>query len=228
MARDKWYNEDTMPTPGTELFRSTRRFQLWAPDRLAPATAVPRDAGQPGHPDRPAVQAGAGDAAAHRVRRPGGAAGRAERPRVPVRAGIRDIRDFVVAYAFGWHEDNGRDYDPSGFDGSFAPHRRTERPKIAAPLDDLVAALQAGEKRSPEPDKYRYVHVIMLRLGSGGAGSIGAYLSRAEAEDAIEARRADDREAVARAAAPDASIEDRMVAGRADVELWIDTIPIQL
>ena len=228
MASDKWYNEDTMPAPGTELFRSTRRFQLWHQtvshrQLLFRATPGSRDTRIDllFKPVKVMQLHTVYDGLVVRLAEQNGREYRFE-----LESG--DIRDFVTAYAFGWHEDNGKDNEPSGFDESFAPHLRPERPKVAVPLDDLVAALQAGEKRSSEPDKYRYVHVIMLRLSSGGAGAIGAYLSRGEAEEAIEARRADDREAVARTAAPDASIADQMLAARADVELWIDTIPIQL
>ena len=169
MAYDKWYNEDTMPPIGTELFRSTRRFQLWEQtvshgQLLFRAT---RKGPDPRidllfKPVRVMRLHTAYDGLVVRLAEQSGSTYRFE-----LESG--DIRDFVVTYAFGWHEDNGAYGDPSEFAESLAPYRRS--------------AL------APHP----YVHVVMLRVATGAVGPLGAYLTRGEAEQALTARPGEER-----------------------------------
>lgn len=212
MAGDKWYNEDTMPTIGTELFRSTRRFKLWE-QSLTHGQLLLRCAPDWGSQDtridllfKPVEMMQLHTLYDGLVVRLAGQ----DIPwyRFEVESG--DSRDFVVAYAFGWHEDNGAAMDPSAFDLGIEPFRRPEA-RTPAPLDDLIAALQAGEQPTPQRDKFRYIHVLMLRTRNRTAWALRAYLTKGEAEDAMELRRS--------------AVSPRI---QADEELWIDTIPIEL
>lgn len=169
MAGDRWYNEDTMPEVGTELFRSTRRFQLWEQTvshgqllfRATPKSPDPR-IDLLFKPVQVMRLHTVYDGLVVRLAEQNGSAYRFE-----LESG--DIRDFVVAYAFGWHEDNGTFYDPSEFADSLTPYKRS----VLAP--------------------HPYVHIVMLRVATGDVGAFGAYLTRGEAEQALAARPGEQR-----------------------------------
>ncbi|MHA6763080.1 hypothetical protein [Streptacidiphilus sp. PAMC 29251] len=114
----------------------------------------------------------------------------------------RGSPDFVVCGAFGWHEDLGGDHEPSRFAGVVEEGSPPWSDQMligvdsgltgrAARLEDLVDAVAAtdrtGSARAQDRSTYRYVYVLMFRLGdlpgvAGKASPVSVFLTRAEAE----------------------------------------------
>jgi hypothetical protein len=260
MTEGRWFGDGSAPAPGAELFRSRRGFRVWEqtvshgqlllravdtdrPTRVdllfKPVRAMRLRAGYDGL----AVRCATEDEAA--------AVGR-ELPGLDL-AGDRvfvldsgPARDFVVAGTFGWHEDDRVDLVPSALSPAvypYAPPWRREALAFgarelsgnAASLDDLAAALTSDDPRTPPADRYRYVHVVMTRIGvtpdSSEVHPVGVYLTRAEADEALRAEEAAIAEAVARAAEPGADAQARAMASsaaRQGVEKWVETVPVQI
>lgn len=99
----------------------------------------------------------------------------------------------------------------------------------AASLGELVDALAAGDERTPEPDRYRYVYVVMVDLDDRHH-PVAVYLTRAEAEEALRVEREANAEAVARAdeAGPASEAWHLAMPVRQPREKWIEMVPVQL
>jgi len=199
-----WLNTDLQLAPGTEIFRSERRFALWAYSvsrgRLLlrgpadgdhettidllfePIGAIKIQDGYDGLVIRCATAEEAG-----RLDTPPG-------PRVFLLES-QGRTDHVTAGAVGWREgvlertrygffSDGDPYDPQwptqplgGESGGFN----------VASARDLLDALGTGDDERPHRERYRMVYVLMTgrrHRGDDDPSGTGVFLSRADAEEA--------------------------------------------
>jgi hypothetical protein len=184
-----WLDTDDRLTPGTEIFRSDRRFALWAyaDGRLLlrstgettidlmfqPVAALKIRDGLDGLVMRCAT--------AEEARRIGG--------RRVFLLETGDRTDHVVADAVGWHEGVLEPTRHSFFDTDDAYTWPTQALGGAgaglniASGRDLIAALGDDEGR-PRRETYRMVYVVMTGPRLGSESGTGVFLSRADAEEA--------------------------------------------
>jgi hypothetical protein len=242
MIDGRWYSTADMPSPGTELFSSTRTIRLWQ-QTVSHGQLLLRAVGT-GQPTR--VDLLFKPVAAMRLH--------SEYDGLVVRCATEDERtalgvelpdgsdesvfvlesvgtqDFVVAGMFGWHEDEGKDNEPSALSPAVYPYAppwaRTALDFTsggltgdAATLGELVHELDAGDQRTPQPDRYRYVHVVMVRTtltsspnAEGNVTAEAVYLTRAEAKEAIRAW---------------ADVTTGSSVG-VHIEKWIEPVPVRL
>ncbi|HEY0501525.1 MAG TPA: hypothetical protein VGD48_37655 [Kutzneria sp.] len=156
-----------------------------------------------------------------------------------------DIRDHVCAGIFAWQEDEQSDFGPESMASMMLPlpfgptyHIPGAFPEwkptgSAIPLGDLVDALTDGAQERVEG--FRHVHAVVVRTRSGVGREItspvAVYLTRQEAEEAIRADIAAKDAVVARAAEPDARIQDKLVAkslAGTSIDRWIVPVPVRL
>jgi hypothetical protein len=204
VTANAWLNADHQLAPGTEIFRSERRFVLWAYSishgqlllrstadgdhettidlLFKPVGAIKLQGGHDGLVIRCATAE-----EAERLDAPPG-------PRVFLLKS-QDRTDYVTAAAVGWREgvlertrqsffSDGDPYEPQwptqplgGAGGGFN----------VASARDLLDALKAGDDDRPHRERYRMVYVLMAgrqhRSDDDPFGT-GVFLSRADAEEA--------------------------------------------
>ncbi|MFI9382274.1 hypothetical protein [Kutzneria sp. NPDC052558] len=155
-----------------------------------------------------------------------------------------DIRDHVCARVFFWQAEEETDFstssmaarmlplpfEPLWIHGGRRPGWEPTGPVI--PLGDLIDAVTS---ETPDPPAgFRHVHVVVVRTDDGGREitvPVAVYLTRAEAEEALRSEIAAKAAVMARAAEPDARIQDTLVAkelARTTIERWIVPVPIRL
>ncbi|MFC1435916.1 hypothetical protein ACEZDB_35320 [Streptacidiphilus sp. N1-3] len=209
MESSRWFNTEQAFAPGRELFRSTRRFSLWAQTVSHGQTLLRSRKGADGRSGEPTrVDLLFKPVRAMKLRQDyhglvvrcataEEAAGIREQV-APTPTGDDRILvletggspDFVVSGAFGWYEDLGGDLEPSPFSSAVEEGRPPWSDPVllgvdggltsrAASLEDLVEAVART--------RYRYVYVLMFRLGdfpgaAGPATPTSVFLTRAEAE----------------------------------------------
>jgi hypothetical protein len=213
----EWLNTEDRFAPGRELFRSRRRFQLWA-QTVSHGQLLLRSPRSSHHPTRidvlfkpVSVQKARWVYDGLVIRCPSSE----EQERIQhqtARVLSRDERifvletadslDWIVAMAVGWHED-----DEPGDISRFVWFDESRKPVVQRPLDgadgglshglasldEVVAALRAGQRR---PDivnpRHAYLHVVMVRTNwSGQSGTVvpaGAFLTRQAADDYLASR----------------------------------------
>ena len=156
-----------------------------------------------------------------------------------------DIRDHVCARVFAWQEDEQTDLGPDAMVAKmmplpFAPAWLAGRQMFTGwtptgpviPLGDLVDALATDAPQPPAG--FRHLHVVVVRTSRGGTeitAPVAAYLTRGEAEAAINAEIAAKAALLARADDPDARIQDELVAqtlSDTTTVRWIVPVPVRL
>jgi len=189
MSND-WLETDDRLAPGTEIFRSDRRFVLWA---YADGRLLLRSTGETTidlmFEGVEAIKVRDGldgltisCATAAEADRIGGG-------RVFLLA-TQGRTDHVVGRAVGWHEGVLEPTRHSFFDTADAyewpvrPLGGTGAGFNIASGQDLIAALGAGEGDRPRRETYRMVYVVMTGPRLGSESGTGVFLSRADAEEA--------------------------------------------
>jgi hypothetical protein len=186
-----WLDTDDRLIPGSEIFRSDRRFALWAyaEGRLllrstgettidlmfAPVEAVKIRDGLDGLAIRCATE--------DEARRIGG--------RRVFLLRTEGRTDYVVGEAVGWHEGVLEPTRHSFFDTGDAyvwptqPLGGSGAGFNIASGRDLIAALGAADDGDrPRRETYRMVYVVMTGPRVGSESGTGVFLSRADAEEA--------------------------------------------
>lgn len=213
-----WLNTADRFAPGRELFRSHRRFRLWA-QTVSHGQLLLRSPRSSDHPTR--IDVLFKPVSAQKVRwiydglvircpsseereriqqqMPGGLLGMDDRVFALETA---DSLDWVVAMAVGWHED-----DDPGDISRFVWLDQGRKPVVQRPLDgadgglshglasleEVVAAVRAGHRPTDIADpQHAYLHVVLVRISwpgqSGTVAPVGAFLTR-QAADAYLASR---------------------------------------
>lgn len=228
----QWLNTDEQLTPGTVVFESTRRFQLWA-QTVSHGQLLLRSPRSSQRPTRVEVLFKPVDAQKIRASYDGMTIRCATDSEIQEYAqaepdvGLgpktrlflidsRSISDWVVAMAVGWREDTSQDEI-----SSFVHYQPDEvRPIRVRTLDsadgglssglmpaaELIAAMRSG--RSGTGAGHAFVHAVLVTVNVGGlerTGVAGAFLTHAAAEEYLHNRPADP-----------------------DVRVWIETIPVSL
>jgi hypothetical protein len=191
-----WLDTDDRLVPGTEIFRSDRRFVLWAYSASHRRLLLRSPA--EGRGTTIDLLFEGVEAVGARTRYDGLVLGRAA-PEETERAGHRVFlletagrTDQVVATAVGWHEGVLGPTRLSFFDRAdpFEPDWPT-RPLAGAgggfnvaSAADLVAALGAADDDRPRRERYRMVYVVMTGPRVGSESGTAVFLSRADAEEA--------------------------------------------
>jgi hypothetical protein len=186
-----WLDTDDRLTPGTEIFRSDRRFALWA---YAEGRLLLRSTGETTidllfqRVEAIKIRDGLDGlvircAPAEEAERIGGR-----------RAFLLETRgrtDYVVGEAVGWHEGVLEPTRHSFFDSDDAYAWPTQPLGGAgagfniASGRDLIAALgSADDGDRPRRETYRMVYVVMTGPRLGSESGTGVFLSRADAEEA--------------------------------------------
>ncbi|HZC27607.1 MAG TPA: hypothetical protein VE287_11335, partial [Actinopolymorphaceae bacterium] len=204
MISNDWLDTDDRLAPGTEIFRSDRRFVLWAYSvshgqlllrsvdqrhettidlLFKPIKAVRLRDGYDGLVIRCATAEEAEEAE------------RAGEPAAGRRVFLLETQgrtDHVIGMAVGWHEGVLDRTQHSFFNSADAYEPRWP----TQPLDgvgagfniasgrDLIAALGADESDRPRRETYRMVYVVMTGRRLGSESGTGVFLSRADAEEA--------------------------------------------
>jgi hypothetical protein len=185
-----WLDTDDRLTPGTEIFRSDRRFVLWAyaDGRLLlrstgettidlvfqPVEALKIRDGLDGLVIRCATEGEAERIGGRRV----------------FLLETEGRTDHVVGQAVGWHEGVLEPTRHSFFDADDAYVWPTQALGGAgtgfniASGRDLVAALGEDDGGRPRRETYRMVYVVMTGPRLGSESGTGVFLSRADAEEA--------------------------------------------
>ncbi len=196
MIPNAWLDTDDKLAPGTEIFRSDRRFVPWAYSAgnarlllrgagrettidllFTPVTAVRLRDGYDGLAIRCATaeEAEGTGAPGHRV--------------FLLTAGGRT--DYVAAGAVGWREGALAPTRHSLFDHADAYAVPAQALDTAgfdiASARDLVTALGAEDGGRPRRETYRMVYVVMTGPRLGSESGTGVFLSRADAEEACAA-----------------------------------------
>lgn len=191
MISNAWLDTDDRLTPGTEIFRSDRRFALWA---YADGRLLLRSTGETTIDlvFQPVAALGIRDgldglaircATEEEARRIGGR-------RVFLLA-TEGRTDHVVADAVGWREGVLEPTRHSFFDAADAYEWPTQPLGGAgagfniASGPELIAALGAADDGGrPRRETYRMVYVVMTGPRLGSESGTGVFLSRADAEEA--------------------------------------------
>ncbi|WP_328414580.1 hypothetical protein OG470_20565 [Micromonospora sp. NBC_00389] len=195
-----WLNTADRFAPGRELFRSHRRFRLWA-QTVSHGQLLLRSPRSSDHPTRIDVLFKPVSAQKVRwiydglvIRCPSGV--EQERIQQQMPGGLRgmddrvfaletaDSLDWVVAMAVGWHED-----DDAGDISRFVWLDQGRKPVVqrsldgadgglshglASSLEEVVAAVRAGHRPTDVADpQYAYLHVVMVRTSwPGQSGTV--------------------------------------------------------
>lgn len=204
MTANAWLNTDHELAPGAEIFRSERRFALWAYS-ISHGRLLLRSAPDGDHettidllfkPIEAVKIRGDYDGLVIRC----ATAEEAERIEDPPGTRVfllecRDRTDYVTAAAVGWREDVLDRTRPSFFSEPDAYEPRWPTQPLGgagggfniASAGDLIEALGAGDDDRPHRERYRMVYVLMTgrhhRSDDDPAGT-GVFLSRADAEEA--------------------------------------------
>lgn len=229
LARD-WLNRNDKLQPGTVVYASTRRFQLWA-QTVSHGQLLLRSPKGVGNPTRvelmfkpvkaqktrsvydgPRIRCATMDEAAAIL---------AETPDVLAGKGMRlylidsaGTVDWIVAMAVGWREDTSGD-EVSAFtyhDEQSAPPIRTRVLDGAdgglagglADVDEVITAIRTGQPHSA--GQHAHLHVIMVNLKHDRGehtAAMGGFITRHAAEQYL------------------ASLPPRR-----DVRYWIEVIPV--
>ncbi|GAA2836170.1 hypothetical protein GCM10010452_75490 [Crossiella cryophila] len=190
-----WLGLDRELTPGAELFRSDRTFQVW--DYTASHCRLLLRS--PGDGDRTRVDlvfAGVSSmrlstayVGGLRIRCATGSEGPDRRRFLLESDGVAD---HVVGEAVGWHEDQDLG-QPSHFadPSPTPPWARTELQGVhggfdtpLATVEELLHAVRTGEQPTGDRTGYRFVYVLIARFDheSGDPHGIGVFLTHEEAE----------------------------------------------
>lgn len=190
MIPNAWLDTDDRLTPGTEIFRSDRRFVLWA---YADGRLLLRSTGET------TMDLVFQPVEALKIRDGlDGLVIRCATEREAERIGGRRVflletqgrTDHVVGRAVGWHEGVLEPTRHSFFDADDAYAWPTQALggtgagfNIASGRD-LVAALGEDDGGRPRRETYRMVYVVMTGPRLGSESGTGVFLSRADAEEA--------------------------------------------
>ena len=191
MISNAWLDTDDRLTPGTEIFRSDRRFALWA---YADGRLLLRSTG------RTTIDLVFQPVVAIKIRDGlDGLVIRCATEEEAQRIGGRRVflletegrTDHVVADAVGWHEGVLEPTRHSFFDTADAYAWPTQPLGGAgagfniASGPELIAALGAADDGDrPRRETYRMVYVVMTGPRLGSESGTGVFLSRADAEEA--------------------------------------------
>ncbi|GAB3090424.1 hypothetical protein [Micromonospora schwarzwaldensis] len=230
-----WLNTANRFAPGRELFRSHRRFQLWA-QTVSHGQLLLRSPRSADHPTR--IDVLFKPVSAQKIRRiydglvircpsseeqdhieqqmAGGSLDMDDRLFALETA---DSLDWVVAMAVGWHED-----DAPGDISRFVWLDQGRKPVVQRPLDgadgglshglaslkEVVAAVRAGQRPTDIADpRHAYLHVVMVRISWPGQSDtlapVGAFLTRRAADAYLASRH---------------PVED--------AELYVETVPLSI
>jgi hypothetical protein len=207
VTANAWLNTDHQLAPGTEIFRSERRFVMWAYS-ASHSQLLLRSTPGAGHEttidllfkpieavkirdvyDGLAIRCATAEEA-KRIEEPRG-------PRVFLLQS-QDRTDYVTAAAVGWREGVLDRTCPGFFNeaDAYEPQWPTQPLGGAgggfniASAGDLIEALGAGDDVRPHRERYRMVYVLMTgrrHRGDDDPAGTGVFLSRADAEEACAA-----------------------------------------
>lgn len=204
MTANAWLHTDHQLAPGAEIFRSDRRFRLWAYSadhgRLLLRSA-------PGQDHETTIDLLFEPVGALNLRTEvDGLVIRSATTEEAERAGLPPGRrlfvlesqggtGYVTGTAVGWHEGVLDQVRPSFFNTADAYEPQWPTQALAgdggglniATARDLISALDAGDHIRPHRERYRMVYVLMTGRrprGDDDPTGTGVFLSRADAEEA--------------------------------------------